>query len=231
MKEVIKHNILFAVVFFIILSIDIYVKLNFNEVPYRIITKPLVMLTLILYYYFANKEPSVKKNRLVIIGLFLFLFGDIALIFYEHQTIYILGLVFFILGKVFYILRFSNQSDFKLVSLLPFFIICFIYMATIMFLVIDNLGNFFIPTLIYLFACLITILFAFLRKNEVNRISYILVLIGVFFTVICDSISLLQSFYSPDFPYHEILIMLFYGISQYFIVLGLIKEKKQLNVI
>ncbi len=226
MKEVIRNNILFTVVFFIILSLDIYVKLNFNGMPYRLITKPLVMLLLIGYYYLAKRESSIKKNRLVIIALFLFLFGDIAFIFYEYQVIYILGLVLFILGKIFYILRFSNQSDFKLASLLPFFTVCFVYMLVIMFLVIDNLGNFFIPTLIYLFACLITILFAFLRKNEVNRESYVFVLIGVFFMVICDSISLLQSFYNPDLPYHEILIMLFYGISQYFIVLGIVNEKK-----
>ncbi len=131
---------------------------------------------------------------------------------------------FFVLGKLFYALRFSNQKDFKLYMLLPFLVISFGYMVFIMDLIYDKLGDFFIPVMVYLFACLIVALFAFLRKGEVNIKSYILVIIGIGFTILSDTISVLQEFYQSDIAYHKITIMLFYGISQYFIVLGVVRE-------
>ena len=104
--------------------------------------------------------------------------------------------------------------------------ICFVYMVGLMHFVMGNLGSFLIPILIYIFVSLMVVLFAFLRKNEVDVKSYVLVLAGVVVAIISDSITVLQSFYNPNFPYHKILIMLIYGISQYLIVIGIVEEKK-----
>ena len=92
----------------------------------------------------------------------------------------------------------------------------------------SKLGLYFIPTLIYLFVVLLLGQIAYLRKNEVNNLSYYLVLIGVLFSMLSDSIAFLKSFYDSSFFYHKYTIMLFYSLSQYLIVLGILKENNTL---
>ncbi len=213
-------------VFGFILFADILVKLYLEVFPYRFVSKPLIMISLIVFYVINQKEDSRRQFNLMCIALSSFLIGDVLLIAYEINILYIIGVLLFIVGKLFYIFRFSNQRDFNLLRLIPFFGVCFIYMIVIMLLVMENLGNFLIPILIYLFACLMLILFAFLRKDEVDRSSYLFVLIGVVLAIICDSIIVLQSFYNPEIPYHKVLIMLIYGTSQYLIVRGIVDEGK-----
>lgn len=199
-------------------------KLNFDYFFYRFVTKPLVIISLMIYYLLNHKERLVKRKIFMTLALLSFLFGDIFLLLYENFVFYIIGIVFFVAGKFLYALRFSNQQDFKLYLLVPFLLITFLYMVFLMDLVYDKLGNFFIPVMIYLFACLIILLFAFLRKNEVKLMSYILVLIGILFFAASDTIVVLQQFYNPNILYHKITTMLFYGLAQYFIVLGVVRE-------
>ena len=222
MKVLFTNKLYFFILFFSILILDIFVKLNFESIPYRLISKPLVILSLFSFFLINNKT-ELKKDY-IIIALLSFFIGDFFLIFDYINTLYITGIIFFIVGKLCYAKRFSNQQDFKIIRLLPFLIMCFAYMIFIMMLVLDNLGIFFLPSLVYLYSCLLVLLFAYLRKGVVNKKSYILVLIGVTITILCDSITLIQSFYYKDFPFYKIAIMLFYGISQYFIITGLVEE-------
>ena len=93
-----------------------------------------------------------------------------------------------------------------------------------MSLVYSNLGDYFLPALLYLFIVMLVAQFAYLRKKEVNKESYWFVLIGIILSMFSDSITILKEFYSMDIAYNHITIMLFYGMSQYFIVIGILKE-------
>lgn len=219
-----KNIYIFSVLFFTLLVIDIYIKLNFESFPLRYISKSLLMILIIAFYIINNQESSKMKFRFMLSALAFFFIGDIFMILYESQLIYIIGIFCFILGKTFYVFRFSNQRDFNLLRLLPFLVMCFIYMSVLLSLTYDNLKAFFYPVLIYLFIAMIVILFALLRKNEVSAKSYYLVLVGVFFSALSDSITVLQTFYNENIAYHSITIMLFYGLSQYFIVRGIVTE-------
>lgn len=228
MRRLFSNTLYFSILFFSILLIDILVKTNIEEIYYRFITKTLVMTSLIIYYFINQKEVMKKRFTYMSLALFSFFIGDVFLLLYENSTLYIIGMLFFVLGKLFYAFRFSNQKDFKLSSLLPFIIPCFIFLVVLMNLIYDNLGNFFIPVMIYLFTCLIVTMFSFLRKDEVNFNSYILVLVGIAFSILSDTITVLQGFYMPDMAYHKVTIMLFYGLSQYFIVIGVVRENNTL---
>ena len=204
--------------------LDIVVKNSNGEIVYRIITKTSLTLFLLVFYLVNNKEILKIKYYAVLIALGLFVIGDLFFIFYENPIFFALGLLFFILAKTAYAYRFANNQDFKFKQLLPSLLILFSYMTVIMFLIQDNLGYYFLPALIYLFTSLIVCQFAYLRINAVQKRSFVLVFIGVFFSILSDSISVLQAFYDENFGYHEITIMLFYGISQFFIILGLVYE-------
>ncbi|WAC02065.1 lysoplasmalogenase family protein [Lacinutrix neustonica] len=97
-------------------------------------------------------------------------------------------------------------------------------MIGIMYLITKNLSDLFFPTLIYLFSTILMGLFALLRKNEVNKKSYYFVWYGVIAALICDSISVLQIFQSSKILYPKITLILFYAISQYLIVRGILEE-------
>ncbi len=225
MKKFLKNKISFIIIFVTILILDLVIKDTLDNILFRYLSKSLIMISLIIFYLMHQKEKQKRSLYIMCIALFSFLLGDMFLINYEDIIFYILGVFLFICGKLFYVFRFSNQKDFKLSNLLPFLGLSFIYMFFIMHLVIDNLGSFLLPVFIYLFICLMLLLFSFLRKNAVNSTSYLLVGIGVLLSVINDSVTVLQSFYDPNIILHyDVFVMLMYGVSQYLIVLGIIKE-------
>ena len=102
-------------------------------------------------------------------------------------------------------------------------------MSSILILISQNMNTYYyIISLLYLFTALTTLIFAILRKPAVNKKSYYLVIGGVLISILSDSITGLKSFYYSGIAYEEITIMLFYGISQYLIISGLVNETKNL---
>lgn len=203
----------------------ILVKLNLSHISYRLVLKPLLTFILIIYYTLNVKKRSMVKYKTMLTALSMFLIGDFIFVF-QGVFFFGLGMLFFLLGKIFYTFSFSNNENFSIKKIIPFLSLCFVYMVFILSLVYEHLGGFLIPILVYVFVALITFLFAYLRSGSVNRFSYVLVLIGVVFSVFSDTIGLIQVFYEKDIPFKEFLLVLIYGISQYFIVLGITHEDR-----
>lgn len=220
-----KNKIYVSVLFFVVLAIDIYVKFTENPLPTRFLTKSLI-ICILFYYFILNRKQKHRNDIYFYIGLLFFWIGDLVLLLYENPILYIAGMSLFIIGKLFYTIRFSHQKDFEMSSLMPFFVIIFIYIVVIVLFVYDNLKDFFIPTIIYIFASMLMGLFAFLRKDSVNKKSFYLIMFAVVVGVCSDSTAVLQSFYDSELPYHQILVMLFYALFQYLIILGLVEEKE-----
>lgn len=197
--------------------------------PYRFISKTSLIFSLVLFFIVNEKKENLTKVSLVVLALLSFIIGDGFLINAQSSLMFIIGCVFFALGKILYAIRFSNKQDFNIFKLIPFLLFCFVYMCSLMMFIYNNLGNYFIFLLMYLFIVMILAQFAYLRKSEVNKISYWLVLIGVIFYMFSDSLTILMKFYDSNIGYNRITIMLFYALSQYFIVIGIVKENKFLN--
>ena len=226
MLHILKNEKKFSILFFFILTIDILVKLNLNSFPYRYTSKPLIILLLFFYYYFNTIEKRKKKKLWVILALSCFLIGDVLII--EHTNIILLSasLFLFALAKVFLSLRLSHRSDFNIIRLIPFSLMIFAYTVFIVSLLYNSLKNFFVPALLSFFISLLLIQFAFLRKDVVNRISYLYVFFGIIFYMFCESMMAIKTF-KMDLPMQDILIMLFYGIAVYLIIFGIVKEHKK----
>lgn len=224
MMSLFKNTYLFAITFFVTLFIDILIKVNLGYSYHRYISKSVLIILLLVYYLINQKEVNNRKKVYMLLAFFSFLAGDILMLLYTDQLLYMVGISCFILGKMFYAFRFSNKKDFDFFKLLPFVILIFTYMVGLLFLMLNNLDSYFYVILVYLFMALTVVIFALLRKSVVNKKSYYLVLLGILFSVFSDSITGLQSFYNSDIAYHKVTIMLFYGLSQYFIVHGIVKE-------
>ena len=215
----------FTIVYFLALVIDLWGKLNLEIVPYRYITKSLLMILLIVFYFKNQKINKGKNHFYTLTALFLFWIASIAVIDHINNFRFIFGMLFFVLGKAMYCLRFTNNRDFKLARLLPFLTGSFILMVSVFFLIYKGLGVFFIPVLIYFFISLLLSLFAYLRKNDVNARSYNLVMLSMFFLILSEIIMGIKTYYI-SLPFQDISVMLFYGIGQFLIVYGILIEKK-----
>ena len=225
MKIIFTHIPYFTFLFLSILLIDVYVKLMLPSFPYRFVSKPMIMLLLLAFYIYNHAEVDRKKYKYVIIAICSFLVGDMLLILHTNMYLFISGMILFMIGKIFYSLKFSHTADFNLMRLVPFLLVIFAFMATLFSFIYDNLEEYVIPVLFYFFVSLLTLQVAFLRKEAVNFKSYMLVLFGLELLVVGECLLALKMFYQ-DIPYQDILTILLYGISQYFIVLGIIREDK-----
>ncbi|MDO5977725.1 lysoplasmalogenase family protein [Flavivirga spongiicola] len=226
MLHILKNEKRTSIIFFVILTIDILVKLNLSSFPYRYVSKPPLILLLFFYYYFNTTEKRKKKKLWVILALFCFLIGDVLVI--EHTNIIFLSasLLFFALAKVFLSLRLSHRSDFNIIRLIPFSVVIFSYTVFIVSFLYTSLKSFFVPALLSFFISLLLIQFGYIRKDVVDRVSYLYVFFGIIFYMLCESMMAIKTF-KMDLPMQDILIMLFYGIAVYLIIFGIVKERKK----
>lgn len=225
MLSLIKDKKKFAILFFVILIIDVLVKMNCPVFPCRYISKPPVLLLLILYYYFNNIQTRPFKFWFVVVSLFCFFVGDILILNHENIVFFSISLLLFTLGKLFLSFRFSHTSDFKVSRLLPFSIIMFAYTVGLISYLYDGLKNFFLPVIISYFISLLLFQFAYLRKDVVDKASYKYVFFGVIIYMISEGVMVIKTF-KTDLPLQEVIIMLCYGTGLYMIVHGIVIEKK-----
>src|SRR5690606_12816077 len=111
-KSIFINKITFTIIFFIILLIDVYVKMDASHLNYRFLSKPLVLLSLITFYFINIKNENKKIERNVLWALFFFLLGDIMILNYLNTYFLLLSMLFFTIGKVFFCLKFKNSEDF-----------------------------------------------------------------------------------------------------------------------
>ena len=175
----------FVIGYFLVLFLDLWVKLNLDPVPYRYVTKTLLMVLLIVFYL-KNHKNNKRNHQYTILALVLFWAASITVINHVNNLLFIISMLLFIAAKIMYCLRFTNYRDFSISRLMPFLIGSFLLMVSIFSLIYNNLGYFLIPVLIYFFVSLILFLFAYLRKGDVNTRSYNFVIIAMIFLLLSE---------------------------------------------
>jgi len=228
MKNVFTNILSFSIVYFALGMVDLSAIYWEQIEVIRFVTKPLLIILLIVFYATNDRESTSSKFVFLIIALGFFLLANVATLFKREPMIIMAASIFFILGKLFYIFRFSNHRDFNVIKFLPFIGLYLLYMFLVISLIKPNAGSYLTPILIFLFVSLMTIQFAFLRKYEVSESSYYIVLLGVFLMLFGDTIKVLGSFYF-NWEYQAIVAMFLYVISQFLIVMGLAKEKIEIQ--
>ncbi len=229
LKSIFKNTRQFTLLYFTILLIDIFVKLYCPVFPYRFISKPLVIISLFIYFCFNKNKNTTKKNLWVFLALTFFFLGDLVIINHNDIVFFGLSLLFFSIGKIFFCFKFSHKNDFNVLRLVPFSIIIFAYTVFLISVLFENLKAFLVPALVSFFITLLMFQFAYLRKGVFNKKSYVYVFLGVLLYNFGESIMAVKTF-KQDLPFQDFLIMLLYGTSVYFIILGIIKEKETKSI-
>ena len=213
----------FTILFLLLLMAELICGSVESLSRWHYLTKPLLLISLILYFFVQSKMMILKTRILILAALFFSLMGDIFLMFVDQSANYfMLGLISFFLAHVFYCWVFFSDRNPK-TNPIGLIIVLIFYAFGLFYLLKNNLGDLLIPVVFYILVILLMVISAFLRQKKVSQKSFIFVFIGAILFVISDSVLALNKFYMP-LPFSSISIMLTYGLAQFFIVFGLLKR-------
>jgi uncharacterized membrane protein YhhN len=216
---------LFFFLFSLVSLIEI-LHISLGKEEWRMFTKPLIVPSLALTYYFSlDKKPDTKKDAILLALLFSWL-GDILL---QWDMYFVPGLICFLTAHIFYIAFFartsSNQrSYFKLRPVMLIAVLA--YLIELMHLLWPSLGEMKIPVLIYGITISTMLSAAIWQYQKLEDKTSLFMILGAAFFVTSDSILAINKFRNP-FASAGIYIMTTYILAQLFIVLGAIKYRNE----
>ncbi len=185
----------------------------------RILTKPFLMPTLLLYFLVTSSSPSI-----LIISAMLFGFiGDTFLLSDNSQPLFIGGLLAFLVGHVCYIIALAKKISIKpsIVIIFPIILILGILGVLAYSSLFKYLNNMKFPVLAYLVIISTMVFYAALFFVTKNNISSIFALTGSIFFIISDYI-LARTSFIKRFKLHKFYIMSTYLAAQFLLVISFI---------
>ena len=213
---------LFALVFGLVGIIQLYAE-AVGHIPLRNFSKPLVVITLLVWLYNAT-DLRGRFHKRISTGLVFSLIGDVFLMLQANNTSFFnYGLIAFLLCHIFYIRAFTLDHKSNPDVRNPFFLwgtgALIIFCIGLFFYLQPFLGAMQFAILIYAIVITFMAIMALNRYGKVNLSSFQLILFGALFFLLSDSILAVNKF-SISIPQAGVLIMATYMIAQYFIVYG-----------
>lgn len=208
---------IYPFILFLILSLLHIIAIKNHNKPMRIVTKPLLMPTLLFAYLYGSSFPS----SLIVIALIFGFLGDIFLL--GDGIFFTLGLVSFLLGHIFYISAFLSPVS---LSKTPIYIYIFLLPYLIYGLIIYNKLSPFIKSInlqgpLYFIVLIFMSFSSFLRIYTVHGYQFWFPFIGSILFVISDTVLAFNEFKSKTIC-KEIIVMLTYTMAQFLIIIGFI---------
>jgi len=191
------------------------------EVPVLyFMTKPLLMITLMMYFITASKGYP-NWRLFVVIALVFSWAGDVFLM---REGMFVAGLASFLIAHIFYIIAYQKtgaaQGQFNPWNLAGFALTG----ATLIWVLYPGLGGMLIPVVTYALVLLTMAVWAHKRKGTTPKASFVLVAVGAILFVVSDSLIAVNRF-AFDVPAERLLVMSTYIVAQFMIVEGLLKHK------
>jgi len=188
------------------------------------IAKPLIMITLALYYV-----TNVSSRSLLFLTAMGFCWlGDVLLMFQsEQQLFFMAGLGSFLIGHIVYIVCYrqmrNTESSMGLLGAqkVRFSLPIILAGTGLVVILFPSLGELTIPVMIYALVITFMSLQALFRLGLTNQKSFMLIFIGALLFMTSDSLLAINKFLAP-FPYASLCIMVTYIAAQYFIAEGTI---------
>lgn len=187
------------------------------------ITKPLLMIVMIIYFVFSVNKISSAYKRWIITALAFSWLGDVLLMFQQEKPIFfLLGLSAFLIAHIFYIIFFHwVRVNEQVKSRWWLLVIVTVYYAALITLLYPHLADMKVPVPVYgiviSFMLLLAMHMLFIKNSKAGQ----LMMTGAVLFILSDSILAINKFYQP-FEAAGLLIMLTYGIAQLLITKGAI---------
>lgn len=187
-----------------------------------IAAKPLLMITLAMYFISATK--GYPSWRVYVVAALVFSWaGDVFLI---SSDWFIAGLVSFLIAHIFYIIAYQKtgaaNGHLKPLDILKFVI----YGEVLIWIIYPGLGSLLVPVLVYALVLLGMGVWAHKRRGATTVTSFKMVATGAILFAISDGLIAVNKF-AFEVPAERILIMTIYMTAQYLIVQGLIEHTER----
>ncbi len=209
----------FLFVFFLAVFIDL-VAISVENRSIQLIVKPLILVSLILYFLSQSGKGEKNLRNYLGGGLLFSLLGDILLMFDTDPQFFLYGLSAFLLAHIFYILFFySILRKEKILPATLLFILVAIYYSALIFILYPVLGEMKLPVLVYGFIISIMFVLALHMPRMEFNVTGKWMAAGASFFVLSDSLLAFNKFYLA-FPLAGIFIMLSYAAAQFCILTG-----------
>lgn len=219
---------IFAILYSVIVVV---VVCSFYKSPlFQLFVKPLLTVSLLIYYFFQLPSKLTKEDKLLIAGLILGLIGDLVVIDESNLEI---GILFFIymLGCYYHSLReegtrilFDNKHEF--IKVLPIILFTFLFFG---FTILTRVPIHLLwLSVIYAFLILLFLIIVWLRKSSPR--SYAFGLLSSWGFALSSALFSYRQF-SLQFRFDMILIILLYALAQYSFVQAKLEHHKFKNQI
>lgn len=185
------------------------------------ITKPLIVITVAGYFFYAAKNVQSRLKIWIGSALLFSWGGDILLMFQDKKSLFfLLGLSSFLLAHIFYIIflhkvRLAEKIKPRLWTLL----VVAVYYSVLIAFLSPWLGDMRLPVRVYGMVISFMLLLALHLLFLTNRKAGLYIAIGAILFVLSDSLLAINKFYQP-FEAAGFLIMLTYGLAQLFLIIG-----------
>jgi len=199
-------------------------------------SKPMLMITLGIYYYLQTKV-NIKFSKFILLGIIAAFFGDTFLMFVEdegHQIFFLLGLGSFLITHIFYLLAFMaypcKEKGFVQKNLWLLLLFAGYLVGNSLYLLPDIPADLKIPVIIYSTAIILMAAAGLNLKGKLSENIFRILFAGIILFIISDTIIGLNKFKSQDLPLWNprLLIMITYITGQYLIVKG---SKKAVSIL
>lgn len=200
----------------------------FQRVEVRYISKPLIVVTLMVWFYQQIKNISGAAMYFMAALLFSLL-GDIFLLFEEKNSLFfIAGLGSFLLAHLLYITAFFMLRKTQPSHARWFWIIATaIYGSTLLYMLLPYLGQMKVPVAVYALVLCMMLISAVHAFSKPYSKPGIICVAGALLFVLSDTMLAINKFYF-GFAYAGLAIMITYAAAQYFIITGAARRLKQL---
>lgn len=191
----------------------------------RIISKPMLLLSLLVYFIVSARSNRKTTFYLMLGTLFCSLLGDIFLLLETRSGLFFtLGLASFLMAHVLFALVFIQKWKAETPRNFWWIVLSlFSYGGLLFYILKDSLGPLKVPVVLYILGILAMVITAFRRKGNVPQPSFSLVFIGALFFVLSDSVLAIDKFIVA-IPLSHIMIMGTYATAQYLITIGVLKQ-------
>lgn len=224
-----KRKWSFIGLFLLILTVDLVFKNYEHLAAYRLVSKPLVIISLLTHYYFNCKHFDKDVRKPMIIALILLITGDLFFLGFDNDIFFNVGFVAFMVANFFYFKSFLTNTAFNHKLLIPFWVICGVYFFVMLSYLYTELDLYLMPMMIFFIVMVSMVNVALMRYKVVNNTSFYLVFIGTLCYLYSISLIGFDKFNMPV-KYQYTLEMASYGIGHLLIVLGMLTEKVQKEI-
>jgi uncharacterized membrane protein YhhN len=224
----------YSIYAFYLISIINLIEQVINTGWLDLATKPLLMITLLLYYLLAERGTANSWSKLIVGALVFSWFGDVLLMLQgKYEDLFIFGLAAFLLAHICYILGFrkakfdeTRETNSSFIHTRLVFLV--FVGGVLIYMLYPFLDEMLVPVISYTIVIISMGIAALFRRGWTTDKSFIMVYSGALLFIMSDAMIGINKFMNPIIQ-ARLLIMATYIAAQFLIIKGILVHERKLS--